>query len=61
MPTLIHNNEQFTTNRAKTDVLRTVLFLMLEPADTLDIKSATYPKPVYIAYKIIEEEVQKVV
>ena len=34
---------------------------MLEPADTLDIESATYPEPVYIVYEIIEKEVQKVV
>ena len=61
MPTLTHNNEQFTTNEAKTEVLRTVLFLMPEPIDTSDIEGTAYPEPIDMACEITEEEIQKVV
>ena len=61
MPALTYNNEQVTTNKARTEVLRTVLFLMLEPTDTSDIEGTIYLEPIDIAYEITEEEIQKVV
>ena len=57
MPALTYNNKQFTTNKAKTEVLRTVLFLILEPTDILDIEGTIYLEPIDIVYEIIEEEI----
>ena len=57
MPILTYNNEQFITNKAKIEVLRTVLFLMLEPTDISDIKGTIYLEPIDIVYEIIEEEI----
>ena len=61
MLTITHNYEQFTTDEAKTNILRTVLFPPQDPADTSDIANIAYLEAVSIANGITEEEIQNVV